>query len=80
MISTLTDSASAPKANSHARISPLGQTAANLRSMFGLSPVHAVSSGHAELFGAPSTEDIFGQFWSPGLLDSLHEPLTRYHE
>ena len=30
----------------------------------------------------PSTEgeDLFSQFWTPGLLDRLQSPLTRYRE
>ena len=31
-------------------------------------------------FSAEPAEDFFGQMWSPGLLDRLHEPLSRYHE
>jgi hypothetical protein len=27
-----------------------------------------------------STEDFFSQFWTPGLLDRLQTPLTRYRE
>lgn len=81
MISTFTDSAAGPKANSHARISAVGLTAGNLRSILGLPPAHAYASNHhGDLFGAASTEDLFGQFWPPGLLDRLHEPLSRYHE
>ncbi|MGA2017306.1 MAG: hypothetical protein ABSH26_10125 [Opitutaceae bacterium] len=80
MISTFTDSAAGPKADSHARISAVGLTAGNLRSILGLPPAHAHTSNRGDLFGAASTEDLFGQFWSPGLLDRLQEPLSRYHE
>ncbi len=80
MISTFPDSAAGPKANSHARISAVGLTAGSLRSTFGPPPAHAYASDHGDLFGAASTEDLFGQFWSPGLLDRLHEPLSRFHE
>jgi hypothetical protein len=27
-----------------------------------------------------ATEDLFSQFWTPGLLDRLQSPLTRYRE
>jgi len=29
---------------------------------------------------ADGSEDLVSSFWTPGLLDHLHEPLTRYHE
>jgi hypothetical protein len=80
MISSFTDSAAGPRVNSHSGNSAVGQTAASLRSSSGLSPVHAYTSNHTGLFRAVSTGGLVGQLWSPGLLDRLHEPLTRYRE
>jgi hypothetical protein len=31
-------------------------------------------------FQADPAEDFFSEMWSPGLLDRLHVPLSRYHE
>jgi len=29
---------------------------------------------------AENSEDLVASFWTPGLLDHLQEPVTRYHE
>jgi hypothetical protein len=61
-------------------VATVGQADSGLSSIFGTSPARAYGSIRADLFGAAPTEDLFGQLWSPRLLDRLQEPLTRYHE
>jgi|HubBroStandDraft_1064217.scaffolds.fasta_scaffold766382_2 hypothetical protein len=39
------------------------------------APVYFFGDRTSEL-----TEDLFAQYWTPGLLDRLEAPLTRYHE
>jgi hypothetical protein len=60
------------KRTSHSRFSP----AANAQSIYDTAthqPASAINHPGA-------VEDIFSQFWTPGLLDRLQAPLTRYRE
>jgi len=41
-------------------------------------PVSITGYSYASLANAP--EDFFSQIWTPGLLDRLQAPLTRYRE
>jgi hypothetical protein len=60
------------KRASHARYSP----AAKARSIYDTAThLPAFAMNHS---GA--AEDLFSQFWTPGLLDRLQTPLTRYRE
>ncbi|HTQ30278.1 MAG TPA: hypothetical protein VMI53_03625 [Opitutaceae bacterium] len=41
---------------------------------------HAVLAGYSYSSIADAGEDFFSQIWTPGLLDRLQAPLTRYRE
>jgi hypothetical protein len=79
MNTTFSDTTAGIDAGSLVRISGPGRTA-SLRSPFGILPAPAYGQGRADSLRAESPEDLFAQLWSPGLLDRLHEPLTRYRE
>ena len=62
------------KRSSHAHFSATGHAAAH--SVYDTAthqPVFAINQSAAH-------EDLFSQFWTPGLLDRLQAPLTRYRE
>lgn len=56
---------------SASRTVPVGRRSAQARAPF---PNFAYSSV------SHPAEDLFRQIWTPGLLDQLQAPLTRYHE
>lgn len=41
---------------------------------------HAALAGHLYSSTVDAGEDFFRQIWTPGLLDRLQAPLTRYRE
>jgi hypothetical protein len=62
------------KRASHTHFSATGHAAAH--SVYDAAthqPAFAINQSTA-------TEDLFSQFWTPGLLDRLQAPLTRYRE
>jgi hypothetical protein len=68
----MNSNSSPSKRASHARFSPV----ANTHSIYDTvthQPAFAINQSTA-------TEDIFSQFWTPGLLDRLQAPITRFRE
>jgi hypothetical protein len=64
------------KRSSHAHFSAVGHQAAEIPSVYDKAthlPAFALNQSAAH-------EDLFSQFWTPGLLDRLQAPLTRYRE
>jgi hypothetical protein len=64
------------KRASHTHFSSVGREAAYLQSVYDTAthlPAFALNQSAAH-------EDLFSQFWTPGLLDRLQAPLTRYRE
>ena len=64
------------KRSSHAHFSSAGRETANTQSVYDTAtrqPAFSINQSAA-------VEDLFSQFWAPGLLDRLQAPLTRYHE
>ncbi len=59
---------------SHSRLQDFGNRAP--------APILAAPAGLAPVwsFQARPAEDFFSEMWSPGLLDRLQAPLSRYHE
>jgi serine/threonine protein kinase HipA of HipAB toxin-antitoxin module len=61
------------KRASHAHFSAAGHGAASIYDTATHQPAFAINQSTAH-------EDLFSQFWTPGLLDRLQAPLTRYRE
>jgi hypothetical protein len=64
------------KRSSHAHVSSAGREAAYFHSVYDTAthlPTFALNQSTAH-------EDLFSQFWTPGLLDRLQAPITRYRE
>jgi hypothetical protein len=62
------------KRSSHAHFSATGHTAApSIYDTATHQPAIAINQSAAH-------EDLFSQFWTPGLLDRLQAPITRYRE
>ncbi len=64
------------KRTSHAHLSSADREAAYIHSVYDTAtrlPAFALNQSAAH-------EDLFSQFWTPGLLDRLQAPLTRYRE
>jgi hypothetical protein len=61
---------------SHAHLSSTGREAAYLQSIYDT----ATHQPAAAINHSGAAEDLFSQFWTPGLLDRLQAPLTRYRE
>jgi hypothetical protein len=80
MASTFVHSTSHLPAATRSRSSSSLSSATTLRSFFGLPAARTGAHRTLRAFGATPEESVFGQLWSPGLLDNLHEPLSRYHE
>jgi hypothetical protein len=59
------------KRASHEHFSPAGRGVANTQSIYDAA---------TQLAPSAAREDLFSQFWTPGLLDRLQSPLTRYRE
>jgi hypothetical protein len=64
-----------------AHFSPADHRVANTQSVYDAA-THQPTSGPSRFGGSQSAavEDLFSQFWTPGLLDRLQPPLTRYRE
>ena len=69
------------KRASRAHFSPADHRVANTQSVYDAA-THQPTSGPSRFGGSQSAavEDLFSQFWTPGLLDRLQPPLTRYRE
>jgi hypothetical protein len=61
------------KRSSHAHSSATGHAAPSIYDAATHQPTFAINQSAAH-------EDLFSQFWTPGLLDRLQAPLTRYRE
>jgi len=72
------NSFSRPGASQNPR--PTDLRVAGIRPAYGASMRRAFASSRLDGSGAAVAEDFFGQLWTPGLLDRLQAPLTRFHE
>lgn len=82
MNAPLTPSHVSSKHASQARFSPAGHRTAAFQPAISATPArpHAAIAGYSYSSRADAAEDFFSQIWTPGLLDRLQAPLTRYRE
>jgi hypothetical protein len=68
--------------NSHHSNSSRAKRASHTREAANASSVYDAATRLPSFATIPSAagEDLFSQFWTPGLLDRLQAPLTRYRE
>jgi hypothetical protein len=67
--------------HTHTHFPRIAARLASLRSAFNEPAVPSPAEPSAFSAYAPApAEDFFSQIWTPGLLDNLREPLSRYHE
>jgi hypothetical protein len=62
------------------RLSALGAGLAVLESRPDAHPALLTANTSVWSFPTAPAEDFFSEMWSPGLLDRLQVPLSRYHE
>jgi hypothetical protein len=62
------------------RLSALGAEFTALDSRLGARPAAQPIAHSYWSFPSAPAEDFFSEMWSPGLLDRLQVPLSRYHE
>ena len=53
---------------------------ASEKAIFGFHRAPVAANAPVWSFQAKPAEDFFSEMWSPGLLDRLQAPLSRYHE
>ena len=79
-MNTATFISSSAKRASRARTFPAGSRATGILTSAEPTQLNSSFAGSTYASIAHPTEDFFSQIWTPGLLDRLQTPLTRYRE